>query len=76
MLSYILALFSFVLIIGIDQITKFYIASNFSLGQSVEFLSPVIRITYIHNTGGAWGMLSGKTWILVVVTSIIMIGCM
>lgn len=75
MLSYILALFSFVLIIGIDQITKLYIASNLSLGQSVDFLSPIIRITYIHNTGGAWGMLSGKTWILVVVTSVIMIGC-
>lgn len=49
--------------------------SAFSLYESAEFLSPIIRITYIHNTGGAWGMLSGKTWLLVVITALIMIFC-
>lgn len=75
MISYILALISAVFVILIDQITKIYIMSAFSLYESAEFLSPIIRITYIHNTGGAWGMLSGKTWLLVVITALIMIFC-
>src|SRR3989338_6737799 len=47
----------FVIVI-IDQITKFYIAGNFELHQSVEIIRGFFNITYISNAGVAFGMFS------------------
>jgi len=47
----------FVIVI-IDQITKFYIAGNFELHQSVEIIRGFFNITYIRNAGVAFGMFS------------------
>lgn len=73
MFSYILAILCGALILGADQFSKHYIMSNFELGESTEFLNGFIDIIYIHNRGGAWGMLSGYTWILLSITAIIML---
>ena len=75
MISYILAFLCGVLLLGADQLTKYYISTNFVLGESREFLSGFIDLTYIHNRGGAWGMLYGRTYILLPVTLVIMIIC-
>ena len=75
MISYILAAVVGIAILIVDQYTKMLVAANFELGQSTEFIKGVIDFTYIHNTGGAWGMLSGYTWLLVSVTLIIMLVC-
>lgn len=75
MISYILALIAGLAILGIDQYTKVYIAANYTLGASDKFLPGFIDITYIHNKGGAWGMLSGYTWLLVSITVIVMLVC-
>ena len=48
----------FSIIVLIDQITKFYIASNFELYQSVEIIKGFFNITYIRNSGVAFGMFS------------------
>lgn len=75
MISYILAFLCGVLLLGADQLTKYYISTNFVLGESREFLSGFIDLTYIHNRGGAWGMLYGRTYILLPITLVIMIIC-
>lgn len=75
MISYILAFLCGVLLLGADQLTKYYISTNFVLGESGEFLSGFIDLTYIHNRGGAWGMLYGRTYILLPITLVIMIIC-
>ena len=38
-------------------------------------LKGLIDIVYIHNEGAAWGMLSGKTWVLVAFTTVAMCFC-
>lgn len=75
MISYTLAFLCGVLLLGADQLTKYYISTNFVLGESREFLSGFIDLTYIHNRGGAWGMLYGRTYILLPITLVIMIIC-
>lgn len=75
MISYILAVLTGAFVLVADQMTKAYIASNFTLGETSDFLPGFIDITYIHNRGGAWGMLSGYTWLLLSVTIIIMLVC-
>ena len=75
MISYALALLCGVLLLCADQLTKYYISANFALGESHEFLKGFIDLTYIHNRGGAWGMLYGRTYILLPVTLAIMALC-
>jgi len=75
LVSYILAVVVAAAVLGIDQLTKAYVAANFTLATSREFIPGIIDLTYIHNDGGAWGMLGGYTWILLSVTIIIMLVC-
>ena len=75
MISSILAVACGIILLIADQLTKLYIISNFSLGESTGFIRGLIEIVYIHNTGGAWGMLSGKTYFLLSLTAVIMVIC-
>lgn len=75
MISYILAIICGVVFLAADQISKFYIISNFELGESTQFLKGFIDIIYINNKGGAWGILEGQTWTLLSITAILLIVC-
>ena len=75
MISYILAIICGLLFLCADQLTKFYIMTNFELGEGCNFINGIIDIIYIHNRGGAWGILQGKTWVLLLITAVLMISC-
>ena len=75
MISYILALVVGAIVLGIDQYTKYLIMTSFELGQGTDFIKGLIDIVYIHNKGGAWGILEGHTWGLLAMTVVIMIVC-
>ncbi len=72
---YLLAGIVSVLFLVADQITKWYIASNFILTETRPFINGLIDFTYINNKGGAWGLMDGHTWILLSLTFFIMIIC-
>ncbi len=74
-MSYILAIACSFVALVVDRITKIYILGNMPLYDVRDFINGFINITHIKNTGGAWGILSGNTAILVVVTLIIMAVC-
>lgn len=76
MISYILALVVGLLVLAADQYTKYFIMSTFELGQSTDFIKGVIDIIYIHNKGGAWGIMEGHTWGLLAMTVVIMLVCL
>lgn len=63
------------MLLGIDQLTKYLISSNFGMYETHEFIKGFIELTYIHNRGGAWGMLYGRTYILVPLTVAVMVVC-
>lgn len=73
MLSYILATVVAVLAFAADRITKVYISNSMVLGESAELIPGVFNLYYVHNNGGAWGILAGYTWVLLAVTAVIMI---
>lgn len=75
MILYIVALVTGLAVLGLDQLTKYLIVKNFALGEGTDFIKGIIDIHYIHNRGAAWGMLSGKTWLLVGFTVIVMAVC-
>ncbi len=46
-------------LVSLDQATKIYIDSHMSLYQSIDVIKNFFQITYIRNSGAAFGILSG-----------------
>ncbi len=63
-------------IMAIDQIIKFIVTSNMKLESEIKVFGDIFTLHYIRNTGSAWGMLSGHTVILIIVSifAILVIG--
>ncbi|MBZ5748687.1 MULTISPECIES: signal peptidase II [Metabacillus] len=70
MLYYIIA----VIIIGIDQVTKWLIVKNMELGESITVIENFIYITSHRNRGAAWGILQGQMWFFYIITTVVIIG--
>ncbi|MGE0761671.1 MAG: signal peptidase II [Bdellovibrionales bacterium] len=45
------------LIVAVDQLTKIYIHTNFELGEYITVIADYFNITYVRNTGAAFGFL-------------------
>jgi signal peptidase II len=62
------------LVVLADQITKLMISRGFEPGQSVSIIGDTIRITFVTNTGAAFGMMRGGSTILLVFSVAVIIG--
>ena len=74
-MTYILALVVAAVIVAVDQITKFLIATNFDGESFVPVLGGLFNIRFVENSGAAWSILEGKTWLLVAISLVIMAIC-
>jgi len=50
-----------VLVMLLDQVTKFYVISHFQLHESLPVIDGFFNITYIRNPGAAFGFLAGAS---------------
>lgn len=64
-----------ILVAFIDQWTKALVRSSFVLGESRPILDGFFNLTYVRNTGAAWGMLGGQNTSLTIL-SIVMLAIM
>lgn len=46
------------IIIGLDQFTKFLVIQKFRLGETIPMISGFFNLTYIRNTGAAFGIFA------------------
>ena len=63
-------------IVLIDQVTKAwavaYLQPRIESGEgSLYIIDPLLRLTYVENTGAAWGMGAGYTWIFTIVAVVV-----
>ena len=49
-----------VLVIVLDQLSKLWIVGNFSLYESLPLIPGLFSLTYLTNTGAAFGILAGQ----------------
>ena len=61
------------IIILLDQTTKFLIKNALQLNQTLPIISNVFHLTYINNTGAGFGILKAQALILIFI-SIFVIG--
>lgn len=70
-IPYMIGLFLIVLIL--DLVTKHLVQSRFELGESVPLLGDMVRLTYVLNSGGAFGISIGSNMVYLVVSMIVII---
>ena len=60
-------------LLGLDQWVKHYVTVTIPLGQTQAFWPGVVELCTVHNYGAAWSSFSGSRWLLVAVTSVIVL---
>lgn len=54
-------------ILFFDQLTKQLVRDNMALGEQISVLPCCFQLTYLRNTGAAWGMLGGQNdWLTLI----------
>jgi signal peptidase II len=66
-----LYIFLAIVLIVIDQVVKFLVRANIPLGGHVSFLPHVLELTYVQNTGAAFSILDEHTWLLTLVSLLV-----
>jgi signal peptidase II len=65
-----------VVVLILDQLTKFLVKANMTLGQSIPILKNIFHLTYIRNTGAGFGILQNQqvllAWFSVFVIGVIL----
>lgn len=59
-----------IIVFIVDRITKLAILNKFSLGESIAVL-PFISITYVQNTGTAFGLLQNASVLFIILAALV-----
>jgi signal peptidase II len=57
----------------IDFLTKLFISSKLSLGQSKTIINNFFSLTLVHNKGAAWGLLFNKVNLLLIISIVFLV---
>ena len=68
----------FVLLTGfivavLDQVTKQIVRQSFDVGHSLPVIAGFFDLTYVRNTGAAWGILGGQNTSLTVLSMVLLV---
>lgn len=56
--KYVILIVILILIIGLDQLTKWWITQEFTLGMTIPVIRDFFNLTYVQNQGAAFGLLA------------------
>lgn len=57
----------------LDQWVKAWVSAHIPLGETMPFLPGFIELQTVHNYGAAWSSFSGQRWLLLALTSAIVL---
>lgn len=60
-------------IIGLDQLMKFWTVENLFIGQEQNLIPNVFSLTYLQNTGGAFSLLEGQRIFFIIISIVAVI---
>ena len=61
------------LVIALDQATKYYVDTHFYVGESVPVIQNIFHWTYVQNPGAAFGLLEGARFFFLAVACVVII---
>ena len=71
--TYIISFLVFSLLIALDQITKVLAVTHLKDQKPIDIIDNVLQLTYVANTGAAWGLMSGWKLFFIIITSLMFI---
>lgn len=63
----------FLILVGIDQASKYWVRTDLIKNDGIAIIPDVLRLQYHTNTGAVWGILSGKVPFLSIFTAIVLV---
>ncbi|HBF66148.1 signal peptidase II [Anaerotignum propionicum] len=63
--------FAAIILIGLDQATKYLALTNLKPIGSMVFMKGFLDFTFVENRGVAFGMFSGQRWFILLLTAVI-----
>jgi len=60
-------------VILLDQLTKQWIRSSFTYGDSLPVIDGLFNLVYVRNDGAAWNMMSGHGLILILISIVVLV---
>ena len=54
-------------LVAVDQVVKYLVRAGIPLHTAVDFL-PGLDLTYVQNTGAAFSLFTGHTWLLTIIS--------
>ncbi len=72
--KYLLTFSTAFIVVLLDQLTKFLIRKNFQLNESLPIISNFFHITYVTNTGSAFGLFKGLNLFFILFSIAVAIG--
>lgn len=67
---YIWYVLTVILTVGIDQITKYFAVKELKPIDTYPIINGVLHLTYVENTGAAFGMMKDSRWIFMTVSTV------
>lgn len=67
-----IALFISALLIGVDQLIKVWAVNTLSAVGSMPVIPHLLDFTYVENYGAAYGIMTGKTVLLIAITAFVL----
>lgn len=63
-----------VITLGLDRLTKYWVTTRMSSGQTIPIIKDFFHLTFLENPGAAFGMLANRTWFFILIT-VFVLGC-
>ncbi len=70
---YILYAAIVVFFVAIDQITKYFAVKYLTKVSTVPIIKDILHLTYVENTGAAFGMMKNRRWLFMTVSVVAII---
>ena len=68
----IYAILALVLLVA-DQVVKYLVRAQIALGESIPFIPHIMDLTYVKNTGAAFSILRDHTWVLILISAVVVV---
>ena len=66
---FFLSLLVGILFLLLDQLTKYWVVKEIPFAARRTVIPGFFNLTYVTNTGAAWGILSGRYWLLLLISA-------
>ena len=55
----------------VDRVSKYFITQNLEIGQTVDFVGKILQLHYVENSGAAFSLGSGTTWLFAIIAAVV-----